>query len=50
MEEIISKVATDPGSLDNRVTSYGGTFEEGTRQSGRRFLAVYDGLVRKHKI
>ena len=49
MEEIISKVATDPGSLDNRVTSQGGTFEEGTRQSGRRFLAVYDSLVRKHK-
>ena len=42
-------IATDPGSLDNRVTSQGGTFEEGTRQSGRRFLAVYDSLVRKHK-
>ena len=49
MEQIISRIATDPGSLEKRVTVEGGTFEEGVRNSGRRFFAIYDQLTKKHK-
>ena len=44
MEEIISGVATDPGSRQNRVTAEGGTFEEATRINSRRFYAVFDRI------
>ena len=50
MEDIISKVATDPGSLDKRVTFKNGTFEEASRINSRRFNAVFDRLRQKHKI
>ena len=50
MEDIISKVATDPGSLDNRVTFKNGTFEEAVRINSRRFNAIFDRLRQKHKI
>lgn len=44
MERIISSVATDPGSRQNRVTDQGGTFEEATRINSRRFYATFDRL------
>ena len=44
MERIISGVATDPGSRQNRVTAEGGTFEEATRINSRRFYATFDRL------
>ena len=44
MEQIISGVATDPGSRQNRVTAEGGTFEEATRINSRRFYATFDRL------
>ena len=45
MEDIISKVATDPGTRQDRVTSAGGTFEEATRIEARRFYAMYDRIA-----
>jgi hypothetical protein len=45
MEDIISKVATDPGTRQDRVTSSGGTFEEATRIEARRFYAIYDRIA-----
>ena len=50
MEDIISRVATDPGSLDNRVTFKNGTFEEATRINSRRFAAIFDRINKKHGI
>ena len=45
MEDIISKVATDPGTRQDRVTAAGGTFEEATRIEARRFYAIYDRIA-----
>ena len=48
MENIISKVATDPGTRQDRVTKQTGTFEEATRIETRRFYAVYDQIAKKY--
>lgn len=48
MENIISKIATDPGTRQNRVTQQDGTFEEATRIETRRFYAVYDQIAKKY--
>ncbi len=50
MENIISKVATDPGTRQDRVTKQTGTFEEATRIETRRFYAVYDQIAKKYNI
>jgi len=48
MEQIISAVATDPGSRQNRVTTESGAFEEAIRRKSRRFYATYDRINRKY--
>ena len=48
IESIIARVATDPGSTDNRVTVSGGTFEEATRAATRRYAGVFAELLDKH--
>lgn len=48
MENIISKVATDPGTRQDRVTQQTGTFEEATRIETRRFYAIYDQIAKKY--
>jgi len=48
MEKIISAVATDPGSRQNRVTTESGTFEEAIRRKSRRFYATYDRINKKY--
>ena len=50
MEEIISKVATDPGTRQERVTGKGGTFEEATRIEARRFYATYDKIANEFEM
>ena len=47
LEEIFSKVATDPGGKD-RVTTKGGTFEEATNRELRRFSQVYRSITERH--
>ncbi len=50
MENIISKVATDPGTRQNRVTKQTGTFEEAAKIESRRFYAIYDQIAKKYDI
>ena len=50
IESIIARVATDPGSTDNRVTVAGGTFEEAAIRKTRAFAAVFSELVAKHDL
>lgn len=50
LEKIIAGVATDPGSLQGRVTTQGGTFEEATRRNTRRFYATYEKLNKEFAI
>jgi uncharacterized membrane protein YgcG len=45
MEDIISKVATDPGTRQDRVTAEGGTFEEAVRIESRRFYATFNRIA-----
>ncbi|MGB1692777.1 MAG: LPD1 domain-containing protein, partial [bacterium] len=47
LEEIFSKVATDPGGK-GRVTTKGGTFEEATNRELRRFSQVYRSITERH--
>jgi len=48
MENIISKIATDPGTRQNRVTKQTGTFEEAAKIESRRFYAIYDQIAKKY--
>ena len=50
IESIIARVATDPGSTDNRVTVQGGTYEEATRGATRRYSATFADLLDKHNL
>ena len=50
LENIIARVATDPGSTDNRVTVSGGTFEEAVRGASRRYSSRYIDINNKYKI
>ena len=50
IEKIIERVASDPGSLDDRVTLEGGTFEEAVRKEGRRFTSMFKRVIDKHEI
>jgi hypothetical protein len=50
IESVIARVATDPGSTDNRVTVSGGTFEEAVRGASRRYAGIWAGLLEKHKL
>ena len=50
IEKIIERVASDPGSLDDRVTLEGGTFEEAVRREGRRFTSMFKRVIDKHEI
>ena len=48
MENIISKIATDPGTRQDRVTKQTGTFEEAAKIESRRFYAIYDQIAKKY--
>lgn len=48
IEKIIERVASDPGSLDDRVTGSGGAFEEAVRIEGRRFTSKLKMAMSKH--
>ena len=50
IENIISKVAPDPGSTNDRVTAEGGAFEEAVRGASRRYSAVLADLITKHRL
>jgi len=50
IESVIERVATDPGSTDNRVTVSGGTFEEAVRGASRRYAGIWAALLEKHKL
>ena len=50
IENIISKVAPDPGSTNDRVTAEGGAFEEAVRGASRRYSAVLGELITKHRL
>jgi hypothetical protein len=50
IESVIERVATDPGSTDNRVTVSGGTFEEAVRGASRRYAGIWATLLEKHKL
>jgi uncharacterized small protein (DUF1192 family) len=50
IESVIARVATDPGSTDNRVTVSGGTFEEAVRNASRRYAGVWAQLLEKHQL
>ena len=50
IESVIARVATDPGSTDNRVTVAGGTFEEAVRGASRRYAGIWAGLLQEHKL
>ena len=50
IEEIIKRVANDPGSLEGRVTDPDGTFEEAIRIHGRRFTTMFKSILDKYDI
>lgn len=50
IEDIISRVATDPGGTKMRVTVEGGTFEEATRRESRRFAIRFKQILDRYDI
>ena len=50
IEQIIARVATDPGGTKKRVTVQGGTFEEAVRLESRRFATRFKSILDKYGI
>jgi len=50
IEDIISRVATDPGGTKMRRTVDGGTFEEATRRESRRFAIRFKQILDRYDI
>ena len=50
IEQIIARVATDPGSTDDRVTVSGGTFEEAVRGASRQYAGRFINILNKYEL